>query len=57
MSYLEEMRRLQSLQDTAANAQGQIDQQMKNRQAEAMSVAQENLGYLAVQQTVQQPPR
>jgi hypothetical protein len=55
MSTNEQIRNLQALQDTAANAQGQIDQQIANLRANQLDEAQRNLGYLAVQETVQRP--
>lgn len=42
---------LQATQDTAANKQGQIDEQIRNLRANQLDEAQQNLGFLAVHNT------
>jgi hypothetical protein len=53
MSTQAEIRRLEALRETAANQQGQIDQQIKNLQANQMDEAIRNAGYLAVRASTQ----
>jgi hypothetical protein len=48
-----EIARLAQLRETEANRQGQIDQQMKNLQANQLDEAARNAGYLAVRSQVQ----
>jgi hypothetical protein len=48
MGTQEEIRRLEALRETEANRQGQIDQQIKNLQANQMDEAARNAGYLAM---------
>lgn len=51
----EQIRNLQAMRDTAANAQGQIDTQIQNLRNNQMDEAQRNLGYLAVHNTLPPP--
>lgn len=53
MSTQAEVARLAQLRETEANRQGQIDQQIKNLQANLMDEAARNAGYLAVRAATQ----
>ena len=51
----EQIRNLQALRDTAANAQGQIDTPIQNLRNNQQDEVQRNLGYLAVHNTLPPP--
>lgn len=53
MSTQADIARLRQLQETEANRQGQIDQQIKNLQANQQDEVARNAGYLAVRAATQ----
>lgn len=57
MSNSAQIRHLQALRETEANRQGQIDQQIKNLQANLMDEVARNAGAVAVHGAGVRPPK